>query len=280
MTTRAEAGRLHDVRIRLLGLVRSCHPGPTLAVTALSGMLAVVADAGGATALLVVGAVFTGQLVIGWSNDLLDAPRDRAVGRADKPIATGMVSAGGVRLALAIAAGLCLVLSLWLGPAAAAAHLLLVVGSGLAYNARLKSTAGSWVPYAVAFGALPSVASLAGDSGEAAPLWMTAGGAMLGVGAHFLNALPDLADDARTGVSGLPHRLGARRSQLAATGVLTVASLAAHFGPAGPRPWWSWVALCVALLLAVVAARGVGRTPFRAAVLIALVDVLAIVLRG
>ena len=37
-------------------------------------------------------------------------------------------------------------------------------------------------------------------------------GALLGVAAHFANVLPDLADDRRTGVSGLPHRLGARAS--------------------------------------------------------------------
>src|SRR3712207_7375206 len=33
----------------------------------------------------------------------------------------------------------------------------------------------------------------------------------LGVGAHLLNVLPDLEDDAATGVRGLPHVLGPRR---------------------------------------------------------------------
>ena len=37
-------------------------------------------------------AVFCGQLSIGLSNDAIDAPRDRAVGRTDKPIARGEVS--------------------------------------------------------------------------------------------------------------------------------------------------------------------------------------------
>ena len=43
------------------------------------------------------------------------------------------------------------------------------------------------------------------------PAWMMATGAVLGVGAHLLNALPDLADDDATGVRGLPQRLGAGR---------------------------------------------------------------------
>jgi 4-hydroxybenzoate polyprenyltransferase len=38
--------------------------------------------------VVVTAAVFTGQLTIGWGNDLLDANRDREVGRRDKPLAT------------------------------------------------------------------------------------------------------------------------------------------------------------------------------------------------
>jgi len=39
----------------------------------------------------VTGTVFTDQLSIGWSNDYLDAERDRAVLRSDKPVATGAI---------------------------------------------------------------------------------------------------------------------------------------------------------------------------------------------
>ena len=42
-----------------------------------------------ARGLLVTAAVLAGQLSIGWSNDLIDARRDRAVGRTDKPLAVG-----------------------------------------------------------------------------------------------------------------------------------------------------------------------------------------------
>lgn len=40
--------------------------------------------------------------------------------------------------------------------------------------------------------------------------------ALLGVGAHVANTLPDLDDDAATGVHGLPHRIGRTASSAVA----------------------------------------------------------------
>ncbi len=260
------------------GLVRACHPEPTVAVTALSGLLAVRLGHDTATLALVVAAVFTGQLTIGWSNDLIDASRDRAVGRTDKPLATGRVSAGAVRLALAIAAVVCVALSLAMGPVAGLLHLVLV-GCGLAYNLALKRTVFSWLPYAIAFGLLPAVVSLALDPPEWPPGWMVAAGALLGVGAHLVNVLPDLEDDAATGVRGLPHRLGALRARVTAVVVLAAASLLVVVGPGRP-PAWAWAGLIVVGVFVVVGLRGRGSTPFRAAMAIALVDVVLLVLRS
>ena len=48
-----------------------------------------------------VAAVSTGQLSIGWSNDALDAARDRLAGRTDKPVAAGRLP----RRTVAAAAG-------------------------------------------------------------------------------------------------------------------------------------------------------------------------------
>src|ERR1039458_7091647 len=76
----------------LRALALSCHPIPSLAVTALTAGLAALADLSLGRAALVTAAVFTGQLSIGWSNDYLDADRDRAVHRGDKPVATGVVA--------------------------------------------------------------------------------------------------------------------------------------------------------------------------------------------
>jgi 4-hydroxybenzoate polyprenyltransferase len=265
---------------RVRALVRACHPEPTVAVTTLAALLAVADDGGPARVALIALTILSGQLVIGWSNDLIDAGRDRSVGRTDKPLASGDIDAGTVRVALAVAAASCLALSMLLGWRAAAVHLVLLVGSGLAYNFGMKATAWSWVPYAVAFGSLPAVVTLAAAEPRLPPAWMVLAGALLGVGAHLVNALPDLDDDARTGISGLPHRLGRRRASVAAMAVLVLASVGAHVGPPGPAPWWSWLGLGVVLVLAFVGLVGGGRTPFRAAILIAVVDVVVLVLRG
>ncbi|SDP63339.1 4-hydroxybenzoate polyprenyltransferase [Pedococcus dokdonensis] len=260
-------------------LVRASHAGPTVAVTVLTALLTVALDLTARPASLVTAAVFTGQLTIGWSNDLLDAGRDRAVHRADKPVARGEVSTKLVRTAIGAAGLTCLVLSMACGWRSGLAHLLLGVGSGWAYNLGLKRTGWSALPYAVAFGILPAVVSLAGPDRGWPPGWMVATGALLGVGAHLLNALPDLADDAATGVHGLPQRLGAARVRMLAPAVLLAGSAVATLGPAGTVPAWSWTVLGGCVLLTVVAVVGRGRVPFLAAIGIALVDVVALLAR-
>jgi 4-hydroxybenzoate polyprenyltransferase len=260
-------------------LVRACHPGPTLAVTVLTALLSVALGHGFVTGLLVTVAVFTGQLTIGWSNDLIDAARDREVARDDKPLARGELSEALVRKAIGVAGAACVVLSLACGWRSAAVHLLLGVASGWAYNLGLKRTAWSALPYAVAFGVLPAVVSLALPGHGWPPAWMMATGAVLGVGAHLLNALPDLADDDATGVRGLPQRLGAGRVRVLAPVVLLVGSVVATLGPDGVVPTGAWVGLAACMVLALIAVVGRGRGPFVAAIGIALVDVAVLVLR-
>ena len=260
-------------------LVRACHPGPTVAVTVLTALLSVALGHGLWTGALVTAAVFTGQLTIGWSNDLIDAARDRAVARDDKPLANGELSEALVRNAIGVAGIACVILSLACGWRSALVHLLLGVASGWAYNLGLKRTAWSALPYAVAFGVLPAVVSLALPAGSWPPVWMMATGAVLGVGAHLLNALPDLADDAATGVRGLPQRLGAGRVRVLAPGVLLVGSVVATLGPGGAVPAGAWVGLAVCVALAAAAVLGRGKGPFVAAIGIALVDVAVLVLR-
>ena len=124
------------------------------------GVLALAVGLEPVTALLVVAAVLTGQLSIGWSNDLIDLARDLRTGRSDKPLATGAIAPGPVRVACRSALAATVVLSLALGWLPGGAQLV-SVAAGWAYNLRLKSTVWSWLPYAVAFGALAAVPSLA-----------------------------------------------------------------------------------------------------------------------
>ena len=259
-------------------LVRAAHAGPAVAVVGLSVLLAVVAGLSAGRILLVALAVLTGQLSVGWSNDLVDESRDRAVGRGDKPVAAGEVSSRAVRTACAASVVAVVVLSFACGAWAGAVHLL-CVASAWAYNLWLKSTVWSWMPYAVSFGGLVVFVTLAGQPPALPPWWMPAAAALLGVGAHLLNVLPDLDDDASTGVRGLPHRIGARALPRVATVVLLAASVVVAVG-AGPARTSSVVALVVVGLLAVVAVTGRGRVPFLAAVGIALADVGLLVLAG
>lgn len=259
-------------------LLRAAHPGPAFAVTLLAGLLGVAVGLGASDVALVVAAVGTGQLVIGWTNDLADADRDRAVGRTDKPLATGEIDDRTVRTFAGVALVLTVALSLMTGVVPGLVQLL-VVGSGLAYNLGLKSTSWSWAPYAVAFGALPGFVALVGDVHALPPWWMVAAGALLGVGAHLVNVLPDLDDDAATGVRGLPHRLGARRSSVLAAAVLVGATIVIVLG-ATVDPVVAAAALVAVGALAVVALVTEGRTPFRAAIAMALVDVAMLVVAG
>jgi 1,4-dihydroxy-2-naphthoate octaprenyltransferase len=102
---------------------------------------------------------------------------------------------------------------------------------------------------------------------------MVGAAATLGIAAHFLNTLPDLEDDAATGVGGLPQRLGATRSRLIATVLLVLASVVAVLGPAGAPATWAYTALAVVIALAALALFGKGKTPFYAAITIALANV-------
>ena len=72
---------------------------------------------------------------------------------------------------------------------------------------------------------LPSLVTLSAAEPSLSAPWAWVAGAALGVAIHLTNVLPDLDDDARTGVRGLPHRLGRRVSAVIAAVALDMASL-------------------------------------------------------
>jgi 4-hydroxybenzoate polyprenyltransferase and related prenyltransferases len=268
--------------IRALAL--SCHPIPSVAVTALTAGLAALADLPIGRGVLVTAAVFTGQLSIGWSNDYLDAERDRAVHRSDKPVATGAVAPRVAGIAAAVALILTLALSAALGwPGGAAA--LVTVLCGWAYNLGLKATVLSWLPYAIAFGMLPAVATLSAAPPRWPASWALTAGALLGVAAHLANVLPDLHEDAATGVRGLPHRIGPKATALAGTGILLAASAVILFGAGGQPGLWRWTGFIAALMVAGAAGAIAYRDPssrrfFLATILIAALDLVFFALSG
>jgi heme o synthase len=264
-----------------LALTKACHPEPTLAVTTVAALLAVATGRPAAGVVAVAATILASQLAVGWSNDAIDAPRDAAVGRAGKPIVAGLVSRRTVAVGAVVAAAVTAPLALLSGVAAAVVATVGLV-SALLYNWPLKSTAASVVPYAVSFAALPAFVVL----GVARPPgWLLAAGALLGAGAHFANVLPDLDDDARTGVRGLPHRLGPVWSAAAAAGLLLAATAALAFGPPGPPSWVGLAGLVAAVLVLLVggyaASRHPGsRLPFRAVLVVAVLDVVLLLAAG
>ena len=241
------------------GLVAACHPLPTAFVTAFVTAYGAVLGLPVSRLALLALAVLLGQLSIGWCNDAVDAGRDTAAGRRDKPVAAGLVGRRAVAVAAGLAVVACLAASFALGRAAGTVHAV-VVAAGWAYDLGVKATVLSGGPYVVAFGLLPAVATQAwwhavltldsasaGVTGQAVseayasdltiryrgmsdllgpgwpPLAVMAGTALLGLAAHFANTVGDTEADAATGVRGLPQRVGPGRS-LVATAVLVAAA--------------------------------------------------------
>ncbi|MFC4033208.1 UbiA family prenyltransferase, partial [Streptomyces polygonati] len=243
-----------------LALLRACHPEPTVAVTALITALAAASGRSPLGCLLVASAVLTGQLSVGWCNDLVDLGRDTAAGRQDKPLVAGRTTARTVAVATGCALALCVPLSLASGFAAGAAHLI-GVAAAWGYNLGVKRTAASWLPYALAFGLLPAFVALGLPGHPWPPAWSVAAGALLGTGAHFTNVLPDIDADLTSGVRGLPQRLGRRRTRalaplpLFAASVLLVLAPPGRIGPAG----WTGLGVTAALTVATVLPARAGR---------------------
>jgi 4-hydroxybenzoate polyprenyltransferase len=169
-----------------------------------------------------------GQATVGWTNDWHDAVADRAAGRTTKPTVRGDLRPEDLRLPILVSATLTIPLSFfaagWIG---GAAHIA-AVASALIYNFYLARTVLSWVPYAVSFALMPVFIAQA----SSLTLWPTVPVTLLsilvGVTAHLLNAIPDIAIDRDTGWGGLAVSLGKRRSMI--LGAVLVTAGAAFLG--------------------------------------------------
>ncbi|MDJ0344456.1 UbiA family prenyltransferase [Streptomyces sp. H10-C2] len=267
---------------RVTGLAGSCHPGPVVAVTTLMAALAVTAGQGGPRCILTAAAVLTGQLSAGWCNDAYDAHRDTATGRHDKPVAAGTVSVTTAWSAAFLALALCVPLSLACGLRAGAVHLG-GVAAAWAYDLRLKATVWSWAPYAVGFGSLPAFVALGAPQHPWPAWWLVTAGALLGIGAHLGDVLPDIGRDQATGVRGWPQRLGTRNTRLLLPVPLVAASAILVMGPAGSPGGWGVAAITAASAVSV-AGMMLGRrweqAAFASAVCVAAMDVALLLLRG
>ncbi|MEO8528761.1 MAG: UbiA family prenyltransferase [Pseudolysinimonas sp.] len=262
------------------GLTRSSHPGPVLVVTLIEVLLGVAVGLEPWRVLVLGLTLGFNQLSIGLSNDWIDARRDIAAGRTDKPIARGDVTAQLVRIVSLVFGGLAIGVSLALGIPFALAHLIAIAG-GWAYNLWLKGTVLSFVPYLVSFGLLPVLATLARPVPAWAAWWAIAAAALLGLAAHIANVLPDLSADAATGVRGMPHRVGLRVASVIAGFALAGAAVALVVGIGISPISIAGLALTLAASTASVAL-GLrrSRAAFPLVLLAAVIDVVLLVVAG
>lgn len=277
-----DSSRAAVLASRAKALALSCHPGPVVGVTAAATAYAAVLGRSPAGTASVAAAVLAGQLSVGWHNDWLDSPRDLAASRTDKPVALGLIAVSTVRMAALVAAAACVPLSLLSGWRAALVHLV-AVAVAWGYNAGLKAGWASFAPYGVAFGLLPVFVSLGARGAPLGPWWAPAAAMLLGVGAHFMNALPDLDDDEAAGIRGLPHRIGRTASLRVAAVFLLAASLVLVLHSGRPSVA-GLIGLGAAIALvagAVASARSKrSRAPFNLAIAVALVDVALLLIEG
>lgn len=209
---------------QVMALIRCTHPLPCLAVSSFAGLIAFAHSSSLASSLSIFAVVLLQQISVGLSNDWLDYKRDLAAGRMDKPAANGLVSVSTLRGLSLVSAGLAQIMAFFFSPVAAAVMFLMLL-SGWFYNLGMKTNWSSAIPYAVGFGALPVFAAAADPNPYWQPAWIVAVAALLGIAAHFANALPDREADQLTGVKALPHVLGQRVSALVIAGSAMLATV-------------------------------------------------------
>jgi 4-hydroxybenzoate polyprenyltransferase len=243
--------------------------------------MALSAGIHGRSALLAA-AVLCGQLSVGWSNDAIDAPLDTRAGRDDKPIATGLISRTTVAWCAAVALVVDVPLSLALGWRAGVAHLG-AVALAWSYNLGLKRTIISVLPYTIAFALVPVVVAAMLPGAPLPTIVIVFAGGACGVAAHFANTVGDAAEDAMTGVRGLPQRVGPAWSTVIAGAFIALAVvhvlIAAGANPLTVGASVVDVAIALALPLAVRVA-GARRLAFRLVIAAVAVLVVAFVVSG
>jgi len=207
--------------------LRAAHFGPTVIVTTASFLLS-LSQYSIIDSLRVAIAIFAGQLVVGWSNDFIDAPLDIAAQRTKKPIVSKEINPEQLKKSIFGALFVALILSLFspLGLTGTLIHFLGIL-SATFYNLKLKSTILSPLPFIVSFGALPWAIYL--PAGNQPPLWLFIDFMLIAVAFHFFNVLKDFQWDINQGVLGLPQRLGRNVSSIVSISLVVSAVIVLIF---------------------------------------------------
>lgn len=197
-------------RVKIIALLKASHFWPTVLVVSVTFVLSLT-QFSIYESLFIALAIFLGQLVVGWTNDLIDFPRDKAAMRYKKPLVAGTIDKATLKVWILIAVFGVLVVSLLspLGVNGSTIHFLGLL-SAFSYNVKLKATLFSVVPYIFSFGALPAAIYI--SAGSTPPIWVVLSFVLFAAAFHFLNVLKDLEMDMKQNVTGLPQVLGPKKS--------------------------------------------------------------------
>lgn len=256
-------------RNSLLALLKASHFGPTMAVTTVSYLLATSLWWEG-PALIIAFGVFLGQLLVGFTNDLIDYPDDLKHNRLAKPLVSGEITTTRLRTAIKVVIPFTILLNIF-GPLGFKGGLIYLfgVGMGVSYNFYFKSTLLSPIPYALAFAAL--VSSIVISTDRTPPLWLITAAALLGVAAHFANVLKDLDQDLESKIKGLPQHIGKKDSRLITSLLLILATFILHSASS------NLPLLIIGLVFAVITSIAPNKIIFKALMITVVIDVIMLI---
>jgi 4-hydroxybenzoate polyprenyltransferase len=189
-------GYQHSTVKTLRGWAGAAHPFPLAMVLLFTALIALASSEGEADAerfSLILLAMLTSQLALGWSNDYLDRDVD-AIHQPSKPVPAGLVDARLLPIAIGTALAVCALTGILLG---GWPLLLLAIGTacGLAYNLGLKRSRFSAAAFVLAFTVLPFFVWTALRVYEDQFLGLYPIALTLPVAAHVANVLPDIETD-------------------------------------------------------------------------------------
>jgi 4-hydroxybenzoate polyprenyltransferase len=181
-----------------------------IAVATTSFYCLVTDEVQGSGWILMFGSTLLIAAAVGSMNDYCDIDLDRHA-KPNKPLVRGDIRPRTALVVSCLTATVGTLLSAFFGWKTLAIALV-VLGSGMVYDFWAKGTIWSWVPFAISIPALPLWAFVAADKFKPVVLVTFPLGALVALASNLANTLPDLDDDIRHGLRGLPHRLGLRRS--------------------------------------------------------------------
>lgn len=211
-TRSARTARFELRRTLPVALFRAAHPSQALLVALVVTGAAALSGRRLEEVGLVLATVLVGQTILGWHNDAVDAPRDAAHARDEKPIVAGDIDRGTVSFSIAVAVLLVIPLAMANGIASGLTYLgILLIGVATNWGL-LRRTVLSFLPWLATFGLFPAFLSYGGWAGDGAggppTIAITVSAALLGIGVHLLWSLPGLVNDNKDDSRSLPLRLG------------------------------------------------------------------------